>query len=263
MKKGRIVSFSIFMLSFGVVLGGWYLTRALLEQRREEFLGRTGEILMQSSETALLSAEMSEDAAGEAEETVSFQGEMLSEDMMAKVLAVWESGGRELPHEPKRGQMNMEQAIEAGKEWIAAMAEQGIFPPEIAEGKFDYVSARLCTLEAQVDFDENLISYWSLQFIADEAEVSLTIHAMSGDVWQARIVMEDHAELPSVYKPDSLLEIAFPFIRNESEVMVLLTDNTTIEPLPQRLVYASVKEFSLVESGKKPIVQMEFRLSNA
>ena len=263
MRKSKIFTFSIFLLSLIVVLGGWYLTRTLLERRREEFLGRTGEIIMQSSETALFSAGIPEEDSGADAGNIPFQRETLSEDMMAKVLAVWESSGRELPHEPKRGQMNMEQAIEAGKEWIAAMAEQNVIPKKMTEEEFDHIAARLCTPEAQVDFDENLLSYWTLTFVMDDVEVDITIHAMSGDIWKAGILKDEQKSPSGLYEPDSLLGVAFPFIEAGEEIMVFLDNNTTSEPLPQRLVYASVRQYSMLVSGKKPAVKIEFWLSNA
>lgn len=263
MMRSKLFTFSIFLLSLGVVLGGWYLTRALLERRRDEFLGRTGEIFMQSSEAALLSAGIMEDDSGKEAEDMTFQRETLSEDMMAKVLAVWENNGRELPHEPKGGQMNMEQAIEAGKEWITAMAEQGVIPKKMMEEEFDHIAARLCTPEAKVDFNENLLSYWSLIFIMDDVQVNLTIHAMSGDVWKAGILMEEQKSPSGLYESDSLLGVAFPFIGEEKEVMVMLDNNTVSEPLPQGLVYACVRQYSVLVSGKNPIVQITFWLSSS
>lgn len=256
-----MITLYIFLLSFGVVLGGWYLARTLLEQRQKEFLAGTGEILIQSPETALLSVETQENAVTEVAAGIPFQGEALTEEMMAKVLDVWERGGRAIPHEPKKGQMNMEQAIEAGKEWIAVMAEQGIIPFERVENGFDHITARLCTLEVQVDFDESLLSYWSIQFLAYDVEVRLTIHAVSGEIWIAKIQMEDPGNLAGTYRLEDLLEAVFPFTREGQEIMIALADNTVREPMPQKLVYASAKEFSLRESEREPIIQMEFWLS--
>lgn len=261
MKKSRLFTMYIFLLSLGVVLGGWHLTVVLLEQRREEFLGRTGEIFIQSPEMPLPSGEKQEDTAAETAENVPFQGETLTEDMMAEILTVWESGSREIPHEPEKGQMNMEQAIEAGKEWIAMTAEAGIIPPEAAGEEFEHISARLCTLEAEADIDENLISYWSMQFITENMEVSLTIHAMSGDVWKAKIRMNEQDWLWDSGRQEHWLEIAFPFMEEGDEVILYLDGNTTCVPMPQKLVFASVRGFSILVSGRKPTVQIEFWLS--
>lgn len=262
MRSSRFFTLSIFLLSIGVVLGGWYLTRALLEHRRDEFLGKTGEIFMQPSETALFSAGVAEDGSGETEGDVPFQRETLSEEMMFEVLAVWESNVREFPHEPRKGQMSMEQAIEAGKEWIAAMAEQKVIPEKVMEEEFDHVAARLCTPEAQVDFDENLLGYWFLTFILEDVEVDLTIHAMSGDIWRAGIRMDEQVSPSGLYESDGLLRVAFPFIGEGEEIIFFLDDNITSEPLSQRLVYASVRQYSVLVSGKRPFVQIEFWLSS-
>ena len=144
MNKSKLYAVVVFLLSFGVVIGGWFLTGTLLRQKQEEFLDRTGRIALQPAENSLFSSNQPGDTEGDLADDTLFEGQLLSEGMMAEVLAVWESGGNELPHEPQKGQMNMEQAIETGKEWIADMAGCGIVPEELAECDFDKVTARLC-----------------------------------------------------------------------------------------------------------------------
>ena len=49
MKKSKPYALIVlFLLSFGVVIGGWFLTEALLLQKQEEFLARTGRIAWQT-----------------------------------------------------------------------------------------------------------------------------------------------------------------------------------------------------------------------
>lgn len=265
MSKGKIITISIFLLSLGAVLGGWYLTRALLEQRREAILGRTGEIPLQSAGSSLFSRKDTEadenDIAGESSGSEFFQGEAVSEEMMARVLTVWARGGRVLPHEPKQGQMNMEQAIGAGREWIAAMAEHGVLLSDSTEGEFNNITARLCTLEGSVDFDEKLVSYWSMKFIADDMEINLTLHAMSGEIWSASIIMNEKNCLWNEYEPEDLLNYAFPFMKQGNQILIDTDGYITSVSLSEGLVLASVSRVQMQFSDAEPLAIINFRLS--
>lgn len=46
MCKGKMYTLIPFLLSFCVVIGGWFLTKKLLNQREEEFLNSTGQIVL-------------------------------------------------------------------------------------------------------------------------------------------------------------------------------------------------------------------------
>lgn len=260
MKKSKLYALIVFLLSFGVVVGGWFLIKALLRQEQEEFLERTGQIALQSEETSLLSTDRPGEVGGDLAEDAAFEVQPLSEEMMAKVLAVWESGGNELPHEPQKGQMNMEQVIDTGKEWIAVMAECGIVPKELAECDFDKVTARLCTLEVQVDFDDSLLSYWLVQFSKNDVVVNLTVHASSGEIWKASLSMKESDRLSNEYSHEEMLEIAFPFINRGNTETANLINNTTCEIMPGGLVYAAVKERQTVVNNQETVSVIDFWL---
>ncbi len=260
MNKSKLYALIVFLLSFGVVVGGWFLTKALLSQKQEEFLDRTGQIALQSAETSLLLTDQPGEAGGNLTEGTLFEGQPLSEEMMAKVLAVWESGGNELPHEPKKGQMNMEQVIDTGKEWIAAMAECGIVPKKLAECDFDKVTARLCTLDTQVDFDDSLLSYWLVQFTENDVSVSLTIHASSGKIWKASLSMKESDRLSNEYSHEEMLEIAFPFMNRGKTEIANLINNNTCEIMPGGLVYAAVKERLIAVNNQETVIVIDFWL---
>lgn len=261
MLKKKLYALMAFLLSLGVVVGGWFLTRALLVRAQREFLGRTGQITLQSSEAALLSAGWTGDTAGDAAEDAVFEGQSLSEDRIAEVLDAWENGGNELLHEPMGGQMNMEQAIGAGKRWITVMAEHGVVPEELRECDFDKITAKLCTLDVQVDFDRTLLSYWLIQFTEDDTVVSLTVHAVSGEVWKADILMKERESLLDRLREEELLEIAFPFLRMGNRETVDLLEHTTCVILRRGLVCAAVKERKIAVDGQDPVIVMDLWLS--
>ena len=260
MNKSKLYALIVFLLSFGVVIGGWFLTETLLRQKQEEFLDRTGRIALKSAETSLFSSNQPGESDGDLTEGTLFEGQPLSEEMMAEVLSVWESGGNELPHEPQKGQMNMEQAIETGKEWIAVMAECGIVPEELDECDFDKVTARLCTLEKKVDFDDGLLSYWLVQFTENDVAVSLTVHAASGEIWKASLSMKESDRLSTECDHEEMLEIAFSFINSGNTETANLLNNTTCNIMPGGLVYAAVKEYQIAVKNQEPVVVIDFWL---
>lgn len=267
-KSKPYVLIVLFLLSFGVVIGGWFLTEALLLQKQEEFLDRTGRIArrtgmpsaLQPGETSLFSSNQPGETGGDLAEGILFEGQSLSEEIMAEVLSVWESGANELPHEPQKGQMNMEQAIETGKEWITVMAECGIVPEGLAECDFDKVAARLCTLDTQVDFDDSLLSWWLIQYTEKDVVVSLTVHASTGEVWKASLSMKESDRVSNEYRYKEMLGTAFPFIGRESIESADLIKSDFCEIMPKGLVYAAVKEYQIAVKNQDPVVVIDFWL---
>ncbi|MCI8801426.1 MAG: hypothetical protein HFH88_16705 [Lachnospiraceae bacterium] len=267
-KRKPYALIALFLLSFGVVIGGWFLTEELLLQRQEEFLERTGRIArhtgmpsaLQPEETAPFSSNQPGEPGGDLAEGSLFEGQPLSEEMMAEVLSAWESGGNELPHEPRKGQINMEQAIDIGKEWIAVMAECGIAPEGLAECDFDKVAARLCTLDTQVSFDDSLLSCWLVQYTENDLVVSLTVHASSGKIWKASLSMKERDRASNESSYEEMLEIAFPFIERGSTQNADLENNDFCAIMPEGLVYAAVKEYQIAVKNQDPIIVIDFWL---
>lgn len=233
MSKSRISMFLVFCLSFAVVFGGWFFTKEMLDRKEAEILAGRGRMMLDIPES---DNRKDRNAVQE-----TFEGEALSEDVMAEILKVWEAGGRELLHEPLAGQMDMEQAVTAGRGWIGRLAENNILPSCLAEGLFDSTSAVLCTLDGETTLGESLISYWRVIYMKGGIKIILTIHAVSGQVWDADISMREDEMMLSACSEEELLAAAFPF----------LTGNE---------VYAAYKREDIVVNKQEPIVRLLFSL---
>lgn len=240
MSKGKLYTLLTFIISFCVVIGGWFLTERLLNQREQEFLNSTGQIALQQSESALFENVMAEGMPDGSE----FHGETLSETMMEMILAVWESGGYKQPCEPGEGQMNMEQAIMEGRGWIANLAKKGILPGYLEECSFDKTDAVCYTLDVEVLFEEALLNFWEIAYTEGDVKVTLTIHAVSGQVWKADILMDADKMIYEVYSEEELLEIAFPFMMSNETGTI--QDNPTIyKSFPEGKVFAALKRSTI------------------
>lgn len=251
MNKGKIYTLLVFSLSFTVVIGGWFLTKGMLNSKETETLDVKGQVFVDVSEA---------DKTG-SDTTVQgdFEGEVLSEETMAEVLAVWEAGGREVYHEPMAGQMNMEQAIKAGRDWINTLTENNILPVDLLECSFESINAVLCTLDSQASLERSLISYWTVTYKENDMEIILRIHAASGQVWKADISMSEDKMLYGTCSDEELLAIAFPFLTGDN-TEVAIDEDTAYKICERGKVYATLKRDSVVVNRMEPVARISFRL---
>ncbi len=243
MSKGKIDTLFIFCLSFAVVFGGWFLTKEMLDRNEAEILARKGQI---SVEIAEVNVNENNPVAE------NFEGEDLNEDEIAEVLAVWNAGGREVFHEPMAGQMNMEQAINAGRDWIALLADNNIIPDYLSECRFDDTGAVLCTLDSNVLLEKSFISYWKITYVKDDVKIVLTIHALSGQVWDADIFMNEDKMLFGTYSDEEILAIAFPFLTS-GDAEIIVEKSTIYKKISEEgKVYATLKRESILVNKEEP-----------
>lgn len=267
MGKSRLYTFIMFLLAVCVIFGGWFITVKLLRQREEKFLGSTGRIKVQTEETALF-ADSEQDSNEENEDTEiaqdGFHGQAMSEYTRALVLAVWDYGGNEVPHEPLYGQMDREQAVDAGRNWIKNMAEHGVFTGELQESDSDMVKAGLYTIDTPLivsDMDRSVYSYWKVQYIKSGVMVDLTIHASSGEVWMASISVEESDGPVESYDLAELLGYAYPFMETGNTIWVDKKNGMIAESSLNEMVIASAKRYSVWISGQNPQIVIDFKLN--
>lgn len=242
MSRGKIYTLLIFCVSFAVVFGGWFFTREMLDRKEAVILANKGEI---SVEVVDVDVNENNPEAGK------FEGVVLTENEIAEVLTVWNAGGREVFHEPMTGQMNMEQAINTGREWIDRLAESNILPGYLSECSFDDTSAVLCSLDRSVSLQENYISYWKVTYVEGDVEIILTIHALSGQVWDADITMDEDKMLYGTCSDEEILASAFPFLENGNTEIVV--ENSTIYRISEEgTIYATLKRDSILVNKEEP-----------
>lgn len=232
--KGKIYTAVMVTVSLGIVLGGWFLTRKLLDKKEEEFLGGTGAVSLRFEQTALLAQEEAQERAN------AFKEQKIPEALMKELLLLWDYAGKEMPHEPKEEQMNMEQAIETGKQWITVLAEHEIVPGTLKDGDFDKITAQLSTVETQTSLNERLLSRWTLEFIKDDVDIKLMIHAMSGEVWYANISMMAYSSKAYEYSLEEILDLMFPRVAEGDAQTLYYSEYQMQKLLEEKLVSAEI-----------------------
>lgn len=246
MSRGRIYTLLIFIVSFAVVFGGWFFTKEMLNRQKATILAQKGQISV-----AVAEVEVSEDIPLSGE----FEGTFLTEHEIAQVLTIWNSGGRDYLHEPMTGQMNMEQAINAGREWIDKLAGYNIIPGYLSECNFDDTNAVLSSMDSSLSLEESYISYWKVSFIKEDVEIELTIHALSGQVWDSKISMNEENMIYGTCSNEQILAIAFPFlISSNSEVKV--EDSTIYRISEEGTVYSTLKRDHVLVNKEQPMERL-------
>lgn len=211
MSRDRINSLLMLFLSFVVIVGGWFIMNRILAEKEDSMMKQMGQITIQSDNE---DKNKSEDIAGAEKEEGEFEGQELSEKEMIQVLKIWEAGGKETPHEPLGSQMNMEQAVAKGKEWIDCMETRKMLFSSETTKEMDKISAKLCTFSEEAKIGTEMISFWEVSFLKANLQIIFKIHAMSGEIWSAEITMEEKDSVVQILD-EEFLAAAFPFISIE------------------------------------------------
>lgn len=260
MNKEKVYTLLTLALSLMVMIAGWVFTKSMLRQKEASMLAQRGKLYVEGPNLGVFDDDPDIVPDGSDYRNILTE-KHLSEMEMGEILAVWEMGGKELPHEPKAGQLDMEQAIDVGKNWVASLAEQGIVPQELIGDGYGNVSAKLLSLETKTGLDEIMLSYWSVQFTEGDNVIRLTIHAVCGEIWRANITMKRGDSKLAEYKAEELFGIAFPFIEDGREKQVQVqTGNTIYQSLSEGIVYAAAMQSSIVVDDREPILQVNLWL---
>lgn len=198
MNKQNLYTVLGIALSFIIAVGGWTLTSALIDRKSDALLSATESVKFNMQATI---------EQGDEETHHNFP--TLSEGEIAKIILSWESIIEERPHEPVEGQLNMEQAIEAGKAGLSYFYEQDIISGELLE--YAKTSAYLC--EKQPSGQENhtlnpYYSYWTVTFSSENKRATLVIHAMTGQIWQAVV----SGDIESSLETAKLLDVFIAYL---------------------------------------------------
>ena len=247
MRKDKIDTLLVFCLSFTVVFGGWFLTKGLLHCKENEMLTAKGRIVLDNTKA---DGEENNPAMQE-----DFVPQVLSEDQMAEILTVWEAGGREILHEPMAGQMNMEQAIEAGEKWITSLADNYVLSADFIEYSFRDTSAVLCSLDSFASLEESWISYWKITYTGDDVKIVLKLHAATGQVWKADISVNEDKMLYGICSDEEVLAAAFPFL-SAANAEIIIEDNKVYKVSENEKISAALKRDSVVVDKQTPVERL-------
>ena len=248
MKKGNRYTLIMAALLFLVVFGGWFLMDKLLSAKQNQILSQKGQVAIPSVVND--DKNRSTDIMVSENDQNDFTGKVLSEEEIAEVLSVWETGGRQIPHEPFAGQMSMKQAIDKGCRWIGNLAEAKILPDEMRTTPFDSITAKLFTLENDTDIEMQMLSMWEITYTKNDVKIYMKIHAWSGEIWMADITMDKESVEYEECMDERLLGMAFPsFSWRDSGMSAHLENGVYYEIGKNGSVYIMLQRYSEVRDN--------------
>ena len=126
--KRKIVTMLVIVFSFMIAFGGMFFMQKKLQHQEEKILSE------KLNEKVKIFRENSDE---EQEQTKT----ALTEDELVEIVQSMKNGKNMIPHEPQKGQLSIEKAVNKGKEW----AENTVTTKKQI---YEKVSATLCRNDA-------------------------------------------------------------------------------------------------------------------
>ena len=192
----RASKYTLLSLLFAAVFvfGSMAGTDLILQMWEKRRLEESGTVTMESPVLAWQSAETGEEYDGQDGEPLVRDKEedlTLTEKEIEQVIRYRKNCEGELLHDPVKGQITMEQAFAAGENWLV---EMGFWDHGRTHAEPLLHRASLGTKTAKEGLHmpiEPYYSFWTVRFSSTDMYVSLSVNAMTGRVWDAKITLYD------------------------------------------------------------------------
>lgn len=192
----RASKYTLLSLLFAAVFvfGSMAGTDFILQMWEKRRLEESGTVTMESPVLAWQSAETGEEYDGQDGEALVRDKEedlTLTEKEIEQVIRYRKNCEGELLHDPVKGQITMEQAFAAGENWLV---EMGFWDHSRTHSEPLLHRASLGTKTAKEGLHmpiEPYYSFWTVRFSSTDMYVSLSVNAMTGRVWDAKITLYD------------------------------------------------------------------------
>ena len=192
----RTSKYTLLSLLFAAVFvfGSMAGTDLILQMWEKRRLEESGTVTMESPVLAWQSAETEEEYVkqdGGPFDRDKEEDLTLTEKEIEQVIRYRKNCEGELLHDPVKGQITMEQAFAAGENWLV---EMGFWDHSRTHSEPLLHRASLGTKTAKEGLHmpiEPYYSFWTVRFSSTDMYVSLSVNAMTGRVWDAKITLYD------------------------------------------------------------------------
>ncbi len=191
MNKSYQYTLITLLLAAAFVIGSMAGMDFILRVREKKILSASGTAAMASPVRAWQQWEAQ--VAEETEKQAGSDGYVLNFRQIEEVIRSRTNYDEEVIHEPVRGQISIEKAIEAGKKWIAEMAVEERNGRKLDEEIY-FVNAILGIRKYKEVSNvqmEPYYSFWTVRFSSESMGIVLYINAITGKVWNAEISLYD------------------------------------------------------------------------
>lgn len=250
MKKAYRYTVFTLLFAFSFAIASMEGIKYILREREKQLLTEHGEVVIQSP-IRIWKAWEEQEQKGSGDE-----GYSLTAAQVKEAAESWNDRSGEILHEPVEGQIPMEQAIEAGEEWLAAIGTEEGNLQEMDKG-MHFVRATLGVGVQKSDHGvarEPYYSFWTVQFSSEAADAILYINAVAGKVWGAELTLyENFSEQIPVEKLDLFVKMA-GLKRSGDTVETDEQGGRAVLPVEDGALYARM-DYDIVTVGKNAVVE--------
>ncbi|MCM1187111.1 MAG: hypothetical protein NC251_10615 [Lachnoclostridium sp.] len=239
------------LASFAFIAGSMAGMNFILRIEEEQLLKGSGEILIESP---VLAWQGYGNGADEKEKDADSKMPILTMEQIEDAVKCWNNRKGEILHNPVEGQLSMEEAVQAGEDWLA---KTGFVKEEKTGGEVFKVKATLgmgymdASAKTQL---EPYYSFWTIKFANENQYIILYLNAVTGGVWGAEINLYE-----GTFSSRALYEFVESAGFQASEQMVAVNPqaNQTIIEIEESNLCAKATQYSLAiaETGYYEIGQ--------
>ena len=261
----RTSKYTLLSLLFAAVFvfGSMAGTDLILQMWEKRRLEESGTVTMESPVLAWQSAETGEEYDGQDGEPLVRDKEedlTLTEKEIEQVIRYRKNCEGELLHDPVKGQITMEQAFASGENWLV---EMGVWDHSRTHSEPLLHRASLGTKTAKEGLHmpiEPYYSFWTVRFSSTDMYVSLSVNAMTGRVWDAKITLYDIENVNNDKSLDKLERfIRLAGIEAPVEQYVEISDSGSwiSMAVKERPLYAQMRGYDVVVSVMDEIMESD------
>lgn len=177
MIKSKLSIILSALLAFGVAFSGLWIMQYRLEKEKELLLSGKGKVMAGPF------------LADEEEEREAVFSKKLTVSELRMVLESLEHGEKE-PHEPAKGQITMEEAIEIVEKWVKEFSENYLKLEGLSLQEYEKISSNLCVnkSEGKVEHTQRMLySYWTVTLEGKEIKAVVVLNAVTGQILKASL----------------------------------------------------------------------------
>lgn len=242
--KYNFITFSAALIFIACSMAGMSF---ILKIREKQLLGRSGEVAMDSP--VLAWQRTSDNMEGEKEGENGILRPQLTMEQVEDVVISWNGRKNLFLHNPVVGQLTMEEAIQAGTDWLV---EMGYSRKEQESEKPFRIKATLAIGVGESGVGTPLEAYysmWSLWFLNETISVRLDLNAVTGKVWGAQIALAEGVFADDDGEADLERFIELAGLQPEANIVMADTRYNQITiPIEGNNLSAQRMQYQLVES---------------
>lgn len=253
MKKNELITVGGVFLAFMIAVVGFFVMQSMIQIKSKNLLSESGNVKLTPYEMESIEGED------------SVKRSALTEQEILEVLQSIESNEKVQPHEPMKGQISMEIAIDKAREWTDDFYTQYLTEDNSDLLEYTQISPKLCVKQnsnSASNGSEVLNSFWTVIIETDKIRVELIMNAVTAQVLQATVTSFRSSSDLSQFNVEQLLDNYIASFGLQKSVSSGIVNGYVYKEIEGKQLFAIAKMASIVVSnGGTDNTEFKFDLS--